>query len=148
MDKDTIKDKVFNLLAFGDIPTDTNVKEGAESLKVQEELQQKFGFPGVIMFGSKSDGTAHAKKKDIVFVPNGNIFLDGGYKVWFGDILTNAKTLQSLKAVSVQVQRPLYILREHDGRFLKEVPDNAYLEERYCIKIDREEVIVKESASR
>lgn len=120
------------------------IKRDDFSQKVEERLFKDFMFPGLIMYADKSYGYKEAKKKNKIYVPNGNIFISGGYKVWYGDIFSDKKTLNLLKSFSKEFNTTFYILKEHDGRFLSQSPDDKYLEEKYVIRIQNEEVLTKE----
>lgn len=143
---DKIKKTVHDITAFGyALPTDTNVKENDNSKKVEEQLHKELGWPGMILFGSKSTGHDVAKKKKLAYVSNSNIFMNGGYKVWYGDFLSHDEPMGKLKKVSKELGATFYILREHDGRFLSQPPDDKYLEERYIIKISGDEVTINQT---
>lgn len=144
---DKIKKAVHDLTAFGfALPTDTNVKENENSKKVEEKLHKELGWPGMILFGSKSTGHDLAVKKKKEYVSNSNIFINGGYKVWYGDFFSHDEPMGKLKSVSKEFGVTFYILREHDGRFLQNPPDDKYLEERYRIKISGEEVTINKNS--
>lgn len=132
---DHLLDKIVkstDTLGYG-ISTDTNIKVSDESLKVQADFT--FGVQGQMLFSSKSYGDEVAKKKNLIFIPNANIFMTGGYKVFYGDFLSNEKTMNDLKRVSKKFNVKLYVLRESDGRFLSAPPSDEYLEDKNKIDL-------------
>jgi hypothetical protein len=135
-DGDVIKKEVYDLTGLGfSLPTDSNVKESEESKKVGEEIVSTLGCARQMLYGSKSVGYKIAEKKGYQFIPNANIFMTGGYKVWYGDIETNKKSLKVLQKVAKKFNTCLYILRESLGRFLSQPPTDEYLEERCTVKV-------------
>jgi len=142
--KEGIQKVVYGITgAFGLMPTDSNIKISELSMKVAAATSEALGYPGKILFGSKSYGYDISHKKGWTYVSNSNLFIQSGEKVWFGDVLTDEKTVASLQLITKTLGVTLYILSEHDGRFLKEPPDNKYLEEKYRVKITSDEVISK-----
>lgn len=114
--------------AFGYITTDYNVKVSSSSQKITKLLEKDFGICGRMLYGSKTFGREDCEKKGWIFIPNANIFLEGGYKVWHGDFIINKENQKKLKDISKKFKKDLYLLYESKGRFLVKVPDNKYLE--------------------
>lgn len=66
---------------------------------------------------SKSSYRNKYPDNDVIF--NANIFTESSGKVWYGDLdLTLEEDV--LKKIAKEVGEPLYVLREHDGRFENE----------------------------
>lgn len=118
---------------LGIVPTDKNVKVSNE--KEFRAIEAALGNSGTLLFASKSHGHEIATKKKQIFISNANVFVEGGYKAWFGDIVSDTETIDKLKKASTELNKTLYVLREFDGRFLNSPPDDAYLEDKFVFKV-------------
>jgi hypothetical protein len=67
-------------------------------------------YPGRMISGTKTAPAGH------VAVFNGNIVVENGGKIWYGD-LDITKEFDQLKEIADEIGQDLYILREHDARF-------------------------------
>ena len=120
--KSQVQKKVFNATLAGVLPTDYNVRSSEESFKISEALNQTIGFSGRLRFGSKSQGHESAKAKKLIYVPNANVFILDGCKVWYGDWMSDTKTIEEMQKIAGRFDTQFFILREMDGRFLSEPP--------------------------
>lgn len=78
------------------------------------EIFEKHGlYSGRIISGTKSGPEGH------VCVFNGNVVVENGGKIWYGDLDVTAE-FDTLKEIADEIGQDLYILREHDARFDKE----------------------------
>ena len=109
------------------IPTDRNIKFNEASVKASKECEKVFGFSGKMEFAHKSDGRDYCEKKGWKFIPNANIFLQGGYKIWYGDFIINPKNTLKMVELAKELKKKLYLLWEMDGRFLEAPPTDDYL---------------------
>ena len=100
-----------------------------------EEFLEKFNendLPIGRMISWSKSGYIESNPGNLVCF-NANIFtLDEG-KIWYGDIdITKEK--EKLEQVSAQLGKPLYILREMDGRFEnEELPQQQIIERAIAI---------------
>jgi len=113
---------------------DYNIKISKNSEKITKKLEKFFGHQGKMLYGSKSFGHDQCKKKGWQFIPNANIFLKDGYKVWYGDFIINPDNILALDDLGKESKSRYYVLREMDGRFLDSPPTNEYLEEKSIYK--------------
>jgi len=129
--KERVIEKVTGFTgAFGfSVPTDTNVKVSDESNRVTKTLTEIFGYCGKMLYGSKSFGREDCEKKGWIFIPNANLFLEGGYKVWYGDFIINKTNKSKLNKLMSKLNKRIYLLYESTGRFLAEPPIDTYLQE-------------------
>jgi hypothetical protein len=127
----------------GLIKTDSNVKITDSSAEIHKELTTELGIPGKILFWSKSDGHKTAEKNKQIFISNSNIFTAQCCKVWWGDFLSNEKSINSLKKIARKFALDFFILHEIDGRFLEAVPTLEYLKERARILITKAGKVTK-----
>ena len=72
---------------------------------------------GRMISGSKSGYHSQHQANLVVF--NGNIIIEKHGKIWFGDIDITLER-EKLQAIANELNRDLYILREHDARFENE----------------------------
>jgi len=92
-----------------------------------QKLFESNGFHyGRLVSQSKSDYRQKYPDNDVYF--NANIFILGEGKVWYGD-LDLTRDLEKLKTISSEIGKPLFVLREMDGRF-----DSSELQDPQIIK--------------
>ena len=72
---------------------------------------------GRMLSYSKSEYRSLYPKNEVYF--NANIFILGEGKIWYGDIDLSLD-LENLSEVAATIGKPLFILRESDGRFGRE----------------------------
>lgn len=85
-----------------------------ESRKVATDA---LGWSGRMLSGSKSGYGEQFPKNLVVF--NANLIVEGDGKVWYGDIDVT-RDEEKLKQIARTLKKRIYVLREHDGRFLNE----------------------------
>lgn len=100
-----------------------------------EEFLEKFrenGLPIGRMISWSKSGYLESNPNNLVYF-NANIFTLEDGKIWHGDIdLTKEK--EKLEQVSAHLGKPLYILREMDGRFgNEELPQQQIIE--YAVSV-------------
>lgn len=73
------------------------------------------GLPmGRMISASKSGYRRNNPDNDVIF--NANIFTKSDGKIWYGD-LDITESCRTLQLVAEEIEEPLYILYESDGRF-------------------------------
>ena len=92
------------------------------------------GLMGRLLSQSKSGYRGRHPRHIVVFNSNLFVVIDGQpYKAWFGDIDITLEE-GKLKALANQVKAPLYVLREHDGRFMNEAKPRIQMAVWQCDK--------------
>lgn len=118
------------------LPIDGVVVANASSDEVTRLLEKRLGPLGRYIHRDENNLKVDISDENMIY--NANIYIDGGLKVWFGDLYMDEDTQKTLKEVCTLTSRTLYVLHEMDGRFLSFVPNNEYLEKvaRYKITQD------------
>lgn len=88
-------------------------------MKIKQKLKESLGFPGRLV--SYSKGNYNFNNPNNITFFNSNIFDKKLNKLWYGDLDLSTDDITKLHMISVECKKPLYILREHAGRF--ETPD-------------------------
>jgi hypothetical protein len=88
------------------------------------------GYPGRMAYWSKSMGTATT-------IFNANIFNSKAEKVWFGDLEFGWWHDRVGLIRLAEEEGPIYVLREHAGRFLHKPPTPKYVRSMADVTIQK-----------
>ena len=105
-------------------------------------INEKLGYPGKMISGSKSGYRKHYPDSMAVF--NANLCIDEG-KVWYGDIDVT-KSKNDLQEIADKTGKKLYVLFEMDGRFDNE--DNPQLSRAAVVFVPGKEPQLKEEITK
>lgn len=98
----------------------------------EEIINRILGYPGRIISFSKSGYRENHPNNMVMF--NANIIVDG-VKVWYGD-LDITLDIDKLQEIADTLQKHLFILREMDARFGKEIELKEVLEKKAAVIIN------------
>ena len=127
------------------LPIDGVVKASESSDEVTRLLEKKLGPLGRYTHRDENNLKIDIMDKRMIY--NANIYINGGFKVWFGDIYMDEETQEILKEVSKLTAKTLYVLQEMDGRFLTFIPDDEYLDRVARYKITQDKIEEREPHS-
>jgi hypothetical protein len=110
---------------FG-LPTDGIVRATKATDEITGLLVKRLGPLG--RYAHRDENNLKVDIADDKMIYNSNVYIEGGFKVWFGDLYMDSETQKTLKEVSALTSKKIYVLCEMDGRFLSFIPTDEYLE--------------------
>ncbi len=109
---------------------------------MKKQAEERLGMAGRMIAGSKS-GYCKAYPQNVPIF-NSNLAVKTGAfgkkaeKIWHGD-LDLTEDCAKLRKLSEDLEKPLYVIREMDGRFGNE--ENPILDE-YVVKVEKDKVTI------